>query len=1277
MRAIDWRWVLVCCAVLGCDASREKTDAVAPARAGLGELDDAFPEAAPMPPGAPESVSARWVEGQVEVSWAPPLEDGNSPIHGYLVSSQPGDTQVFVPAGGEPRARVEGLKSAAYAFAVQALNGMGEGPAAFSSLLLAPADGIVTLSAPQGPVGGCVALSYSVRHQLGRPADIVVEYDADGSGVFRRASQARSETHPGVRRLRASTEARGAGYSFLWNTSRDLPAADGPVRVRVSAVFAEGTGGATVTSAPVTVRNVHALAPGLDVAAVPGASALAAADFNGDGRLDLAVAGRDSQDVRLLRGTPSGFQPWALVSMGAAVASVVAVDVNRDGKLDLAAALPAQGTVAIRRGQADGTFAPAVRYTVGVDPVGLVTGDFNRDGKPDLASVNRGSGDVGLLLGTGTGGFMPAARLDPGPDASPEALVAADLDRDAKVDLAVAASGSAEVRVLWGLGDGTFEPGVRASERTPVRALTATDLDGDGGLDLVAVGFGGSTVLWGRPGRAFERGALPQEGGDAVAVSAADLDGDGLQDLAMTGKFAAGVLLRGRAGGGFHPARMLGAGAPGRGLLVVDADGNGRRDVLSVSGSEGLLTLFLDATPDRCSPGLETPGSLPLGLSNFTLTGDFNGDGKPDLASGSSRVEVGLGLGDGTFRPALSRASGVLLGDSAAAADFNADGRLDLLAGADFPERHLRLFPGTGDGTLGDPILLPTEAVVGGLAAADFDGDGRSDIVYSVHDSGTLRLLRARADGTFHPAVALPGQALPGAWVLAEDFNGDGWLDVAASGFGDRLLQLRGRGNGTFEEPIESMGYLDTFGPVAGDFNRDGRADLVYMTGGRAQGVHLVLARPEGGFTAPEFIGRFPSAPRVVDFNGDGLLDLVTGLTVLPGRGDGTFGPSFQAAAVLDRPWSVATEDFNGDGKGDIVLAHSDFTSRVLMAVPGWADAPPPDPRRAWLTGGGADARSVASADFNADGRPDLLASRSLAASVQVLRARSDGTYVDAPFAMWASSTMRGLFPEDFDRDGRLDLVALYDNASSEAGWLRRGLGDGTFTEPALLMFPKAQHAARGDVDGNGTQDLLVYRGGLLSYLGVGDGTFRLGSGTSAPLNAPMVTGDFNVDGRLDVAAQGSDGRVYVLLGHGDGRFHAVSSVQGSPLEKLVAGDFNGDGRLDLAGADCAARTLVVLQGGGTGGFQRLGGAALGDCPTALRATDFDGDGKLDVLASLFNGGVSLVRGRGDGTFHPAVAFASVPGVTDLTLLDFDGDGRLDVATSHEDWSALSLLRGH
>jgi hypothetical protein len=492
-------------------------------------------------------------------------------------------------------------------------------------------------------------------------------------------------------------------------------------------------------------------------------------------------------------------------------------------------------------------------------------------------------------------------------------------------------------------------------------------------------------------------------------------------------------------------------------------------------------------------------------------------------------------------------------------------------------------------------------------------------------------------------------------------------------------MHLRGRGDGTFEEPVETSSDFESFDAVTGDFNRDGRADLAYMVFTRVYGVYVVLGRPEGGFTQPVFHGMLPSRPQVLDFNGDGLQDLVLGLTVLPGRGDGTFGPSFLAAEALELPWGVATEDFNGDGKGDIVLSQGDLTSGALLAVPGWADAPPPAPRSALLTGGTSNARLVASADFNADGRPDLVASRPSAASVQVLRARSDGGY-DAPFAMAASSAMRSLFPEDFDRDGRLDLMALYDDsASSEAGWLRRGVGDGTFTGPALLALPKALHAASADVDGNGTQDLLLYRGTgtLSSFLGGGDGTFRPGGSVSIPLSAPVVPGDFNADGRLDVAAQGFDGWLYMLLGHGDGQFHPLMSRQGPPLEKLVSGDFNGDGRLDLAGADCAARTLAVLQGIGGGSLQWRGGPALGDCPTALRAADFDGDGKLDVLASLFRGGVSLVRGRGDGTFHPAVAFASGSGVTDLTLADFDRDGRLDVATSHEQRNSLPVLRGH
>src|SRR2546426_298561 len=170
--------------------------------------------------------------------------------------------------------------------------------------------------------------------------------------------------------------------------------------------------------------------------------------------------------------------------------AVVAADFNGDGTLDLAVANKDDNTVSIVLGKADGTFAAQVTYATGLAPVALVAADFNQDGKLDLAVVNVncpsvpcGPGSVSILLGSGDGTFGGPADFPTG--SSPIGIVAADFNGDKKIDLAVANQNDGTVSLLLGNGDGTFQGQTAVSVAGGPKALSGGDLNGDGKLDLI------------------------------------------------------------------------------------------------------------------------------------------------------------------------------------------------------------------------------------------------------------------------------------------------------------------------------------------------------------------------------------------------------------------------------------------------------------------------------------------------------------------------------------------------------------------------------------------------------------------------------------------------------------------------------------------------------------------------------------------------------------------------------------------------------------------------
>jgi len=211
-------------------------------------------------------------------------------------------------------------------------------------------------------------------------------------------------------------------------------------------------------------------------------------DFNGDKKLDLAVANGSDNNVSILLGNGDGTfsNPAPTYNVGKFPKSLAAGDFNADHKLDLAVANEADNNVSILLGNGDGTFSnpPNPTYSVGTAPVSITTGDFNSDNKLDLAVANHSGGGVSILLGDGPGVFRPGSPpTNNGSITSPNAIASGDFDEDNNLDLIVI--GDHNLSILLGDGGGTF------SVASPTYglgndpyALTTGDFNGDKKLDL-------------------------------------------------------------------------------------------------------------------------------------------------------------------------------------------------------------------------------------------------------------------------------------------------------------------------------------------------------------------------------------------------------------------------------------------------------------------------------------------------------------------------------------------------------------------------------------------------------------------------------------------------------------------------------------------------------------------------------------------------------------------------------------------------------------------------
>ena len=498
-----------------------------------------------------------------------------------------------------------------------------------------------------------------------------------------------------------------------------------------------------------------------------GTGYLAVGDFTGNGRLDLVVfpASVSNTDTYIFFNDGSGNFPSENVCCTTGALSVVVADFNNDGKLDIAESN--SNGLTIWLGNGDGTFSLASSPSAGNNPDGLAAGDLNGDGKVDLVAADYTDGTVSVLLGKGDGTFTTGATYPIGKQ--PVAIALADLNGDGKLDVTVANGADNSVQVLLGGGDGTFRSGTYRVPTGPF-SITSGDFNRDGIPDLAVLngdgtvtvflgdGHGGFKVLNPFPGCGSGPGLFP------LQIVAADMNGDGTSDLAIAcNESEAGAsfvaLFQGNGDGSFSLKQSYDPDAAIRRMIAADVNGNGIPDLIVASPSYVSVTNL-----DGNDLGFPYNGYPITGVR----AGDFNGDGKTDL------LVVGLGvvlLGDGTgsFQTLSTGWIGGLTGD------FNGDGLSDFINDPGYPP--MQLISSNGDGTFVEAFVLPVDRFGNPKALADFNGDGVPDLLTTPQFGAPLNVFFGQ-DGTFvDSGISLPPFG-EGDAVVA-DFDGNGSPDVA------------------------------------------------------------------------------------------------------------------------------------------------------------------------------------------------------------------------------------------------------------------------------------------------------------------------------------------------------------------------------------------------------------------------------------------------------------------------------------------------------------------
>ena len=382
--------------------------------------------------------------------------------------------------------------------------------------------------------------------------------------------------------------------------------------------------------------------------------------------------------------------------------------------------------------------------------------------------------------------------------------------------------------------------------------------------------------------------------------------------------------------------------------------------------------------------------------------------------------------------------------------------------------------------------------------------------------------------------------------------------------------------------------------------------------GGTSNVIFFTVRNPAASISfadatnSPITVGNNPIFVAVGDFNDDGIQDLAiandgsNSVTILLGNGDGTFTAAATPPGTFSGPDDVVVGDFNGDGELDLAVLNGGSNSVTILLGNGNGTFFVPDVD---TSGTGSNPLSMVAGDFNRDGNLDLAVANYRSDNVTILLGNGDGSFTTAEGTPATGSFPAQIVTGDFNNDGKLDLAV--DNQC--------GTGNGC----------------------NGTVTVL---------LGDGSGSFTPTEDSPSTGSGPvsMAVADFNGDGNLDLAvpsdcgADGtctSNGAVTILLGDGAGNFTASTSMAATALRPygIVAGDFNGDGKVDLAIANNDSNTVTILLGDGTGNFVPIAAPpATGSGPIFPAIGDFNKDGLMDVaVANLGSNTVSVLMQSG------------------------------------------------
>ncbi|PWG80605.1 MBG domain-containing protein [Pararcticibacter amylolyticus] len=1063
------------------------------------------------------------------------------------------------------------------------------------------------------------------------------------------------------------------------------------------------------------------------------------ADIDGDGKLDVITANKKDGSISVLRNISTGagnvaFESQLTASSGTAPVWVAAADVNADGKPEVITANSGSDNVSVFTNTTTGSvisFAAAQAYATQSSPAFVTVADLDADGIADLAVVNKASASVSVLKNsTSAGNISFAAAVNYATGTNPVAVAFGDLNADGKPEMVVANAGSNTISIFrnkavtGSIDAGSFETKTDyATAAGPVSVLIA-DLNNNNKAEIAVANKDGNSVS------VFQNQIPP------IITAVSPLSGAPGTTVTITGKNFNKEAQNNVVFFGAVQAVVSSVSSDGTSVTVTVPQGATYRPVSLLDQATGLTAYsasafaVTNAVTDGSFPFATT---LPIAGSNLSSVSaaDLNSDGHTDLVTvdpktGKIYVESNTGGSKISTELFSLQDAGISVDPGASSlttADIDGDGKLDLVL-SNFTSSKVYTLLNTssaGNFSFAAPQSFSTGTNPGSISVADIDGDGKADIITVGKNTNVAYVLRNISDRGAEkfedPAAAFTVGANPSS-VSVRDLNNDGKPEIVTVNAG------------TENAPGNTISVLENVSTPGMINSASFKAQVVYTVGDKPSRVAIADADGDGfpelavtsaGTNTVSVLRNTSSAntlsfdpavafatgtsPEFVafgDINGDSKPDMVVvnmadnTVSVFSNTADQGSITSSSFATKQDYGIgkganSLVIADLNGDGRAELsVVNGTEGTISILknMPVPVVTDFLP-------KSGPSASTVIISGKNFNVNPANNIVYFGASQAVVQSASSTSLTVQVPAGATYMPVSVL--------DAESGLSGFSSDKFVLTNPGVADPELKISSFNAPVNVPTQNQPSVvAMSDLDADGKTDMVVVNTQSNSvtvyHNESADGSITstsfpaAKSVTLAVGDAPksIVVGDVDGDGKPDVVVSNYASRTFSVLRNtsasGSLSFESQVSVNtASGSNMITMNDMNGDGKPDVITANAGSSTVSVFRNISTASKVAFDAAktdyAVGGTPWWVTTGDLNGDGKPEVVtANAGSNNISVITntaGRGvfnSSSFAPAVNYAAAEGSRSVAIGDLDADGKAELVAANNKSNTVSVF---